>query len=82
MTYPIGLALDGNTLFVCDAGLRILDVSNKKSPRELAYLKDIDAKDVIHLDKHLLIIGENKLTQLNYQDLANPRIVSVLTLKN
>jgi hypothetical protein len=82
MTFPVGLSLDGNTLFVCDAGLRILDVTNKKSPREIAYLKDIDAIDVIHLDKLLLIIGKEKLTQLNYQDLANPKIVSVLALKN
>ena len=81
MTNPIGLTIDGNTLFVCDAGLRILDVSDKKNPREIKYLKDIDAVDVIGLDKQLIIIGKAAVTQLDYSNLAAPRVLSVLPLK-
>ena len=81
MTNPIGLTIDGNTLFVCDAGLRILDVSDKKAPREIKYLKDIDAVDVIGLDKQLIIIGISSVTQLDYSNLSAPRVLSVLPLK-
>ena len=81
MTNPIGLTIDGNTLFVCDAGLRILDVSDKKVPREIKYLKDIDAVDVIGLDKQLIIIGKSSVTQLDYHNLSEPRVLSVLPLK-
>lgn len=82
MTFPIGLGIDGNHLFVCDKeGLRILDVTDKKNPKQLNYLKNIDAVDVIVLDKHLLIIGKEKLTQVAYKDIANPTIVSTLNLK-
>lgn len=82
MTFPIGLGIDGNFLFVCDKeGLRILNIADKKSPFQIHYLKNIDAVDVIVLDKHLLIIGKEKLTQLDYQDISNPKIISTLSLK-
>ena len=82
MTFPIGLGIDGNFLFVCDKeGLRILNIADKKSPFQINYLKNIDAVDVIVLDKHLLIIGKEKLTQLDYRDISNPKIISTLSLK-
>jgi hypothetical protein len=82
MTFPIGVGIDGNYLFVCDKdGLRILDVSVKNSPKEMHYLKNVDAQDVIVLDKKLLIIGKEKLTQLDYQNINNPTIISTLNLK-
>jgi hypothetical protein len=82
MTFPIGLGIDGNYLFVCDKeGLRILDVTDRKKPKEIRYLKNIDAVDVIVLDKNLMIIGKEKLTQLSYKDIANPTVISILNLK-
>ena len=82
MTFPIGLGIDGNDLFVCDKeGLRILDVTDRTKPKEVHYLKNIDAVDVIVLDKHLLIIGKSNLTQVSYKNKANPTVVSVLSLK-
>jgi hypothetical protein len=81
MTFPIGLGIDGDYLFVCDKeGLRILNVADRKKPKEIQYLKNIDAVDVIVLDKHLLIIGKSKLTQISFKDIANPTIVSSLNL--
>jgi hypothetical protein len=82
MDFPIGLGIDGNYLFVCDKeGLRILNVADKQNPTQIHYIKNIDAVDVIVLDKHLLIIGASHLTQLDYRDIANPRIISTLNLK-
>jgi hypothetical protein len=82
MTFPIGLGVDGNYLFVCDKeGLRILNIADRKNPKELHYLKNIDAVDVIVLDKNLLIIGKEKLTQISYKDITNPTVISTLNLK-
>jgi LVIVD repeat len=82
MTFPIGLGIDGDNLFVCDKeGLRILNVADRKNPKEIHYMKGIDAIDVIVLDKHLLIIGKEKLTQISYKNIANPTVVSTLDLK-
>lgn len=82
MTFPIGLGVNGNDLFVCDKeGVRILDVTDRTKPKEVHYLKNIDAVDVIVLDKHLLIIGKENLTQVSYKDRANPTVVSTLSLK-
>jgi hypothetical protein len=82
MTFPIGLGIDGDFLFVCDKeGLRILNVSDRKNPKEIRYMKAIDAVDVIVLDKNLLIIGKEKLTQISYKDIANPTVISTLDLK-
>ena len=81
MTFPIGVGLDGDNLFVCDKeGLRILNVADRKNPIQRQYIKNIDAIDVIVLDKHLLIIGKEKLTQIDYKDINNPKIVSILNL--
>ena len=82
MTFPIGLGIDGDYLFVCDKeGLRILNVADRKNPKEIHYLKGIDAVDVIVLDKNLLIIGKEKLTQISYKNIANPMVISTLNLK-
>jgi hypothetical protein len=82
MDFPIGLGVDGDHLFVCDKeGLRILNVADKRNPTQIHYIKNIDAVDVIVLDKHLLIIGASKLTQLDYRDMAHPKIISTLNLK-
>jgi hypothetical protein len=82
MDFPIGLGIDGDYLFVCDKeGLRILNVADKQNPTQIHYIKNVDAVDVIVLNKHLLIIGAAHLTQLDYRDIANPRIISTLNLK-
>jgi hypothetical protein len=81
MTFPIGLGIDGDYLFVCDNGLRILNVADRRNPREIKYLKDIDAVDVIIDDQKLLIIGKAKVTQLDYRDINNPVVISTLNLK-
>ncbi len=81
MTYPAGMGLDGKTLFVCDNGLRIFDISSPLSMTQLNYLPKIDAVDVIAANGTLLIIGEKKLTQLDYRDLKNVKTISEFDLR-
>jgi hypothetical protein len=81
MTKPLGLSLLGNTLFVCDEGVRVLDVQNRQNPRQISYLKDIKAYDAIALtdQNRLLVIGETGLMQY---DCSNPnQLVLLSTIK-
>ncbi len=81
LTFPVGVGLDKNLLFVCDAGLKILDVSNPLSIKQLHFLSNIDALDVIPLNGQLLVIGAGKITQLDYKDIKNIKIISEFDLK-
>jgi hypothetical protein len=81
MTYPNGVGLDKNLLFVCDDGVRIFDITKPTQLRQIKYMEDLDAVDVIPLSGQLLIIGEKKLTQLNYKDTNNIKVISEFELK-
>ena len=81
MTYPAGVGLDKKTLFVCDDGIRIFDISNPLSMTAIKYLPKIDALDVIPQQGILLVIGEHKLTQLDYRDINNIKTISEFDLK-
>jgi hypothetical protein len=81
MTFPNGVGLDKNLLFVCDAGLKMYDVSQATKPVLRKYINNIDANDVIPLNGQLLVVGNNKLTQLDYKDTANVKIISEFALK-
>jgi hypothetical protein len=60
---PLGLDIQNDTLYVCDKGLRILDVTNKNNPVEIGYFSDIDARDVICQNGRLIVIGPDGLHQ-------------------
>lgn len=49
MFAPYGLAVRGNTVWVCDSasGIKILDVSDKSNPQVLHFIEDHDARDII-----------------------------------
>jgi hypothetical protein len=81
MTFPAGVGLDGKTLFVCDDGIRIFDISNPLSMTQLKYLPKLDALDVIPASGTLLIIGAKKMTQLDYRDLNNIKTLSEFDLR-
>jgi hypothetical protein len=81
MTFPNGVGLDKNLLFVCDKGVKMFDVSNPLKPVLRKYLEDIDANDVIPLNGQLLIVGTQKLTQIDYKDTANLKIISEFNLR-
>jgi hypothetical protein len=60
---PLGLDIHNDTLYVCDKGLRVLDVSDKKNPVEIGYFSDIDARDVICQNGRVIVIGPDGLHQ-------------------
>lgn len=63
MGSPKGLDIHNDTLFVCDNGLKILDVSDKSYIHELSYLPDVVANDVIYTQGRLLLIGDYGFNQ-------------------
>ena len=81
MTFPAGVGLDGKYLFVCDEGIRIFDISTPLSMTQLKYMPSINALDVIPMNGTLLIIGDKKLTQLDYRDMNNIKTISEFDLK-
>jgi hypothetical protein len=81
MTFPNGVGLDKNLLFVCDDGLKIFDVSQAIKPFLRKHINNIDANDVIPLNGQLLVVGNKKLTQLDYKDTANVKVVSEFDLR-
>lgn len=82
MESPYGLGLDGQTLFVCEGinGLRVFDLSSPEAPQEIKYLSDINAVDVIPLQGTLLVVGPDRLLQLDYTDLDNITVLSEITI--
>ena len=81
MSFPNGVGLDKNLLFVCDDGVKIYDVSQAIKPVLRKHITNIDANDVIPLNGQLLVVGNQKLTQLDYKDTANVKIISEFQLK-
>lgn len=71
MSNPLGLGLDGQTLFVCEQeyGLKVYNVTNANNIQLLTQMADIHALDVIPLNGLLLVITPNSIIQYNYTDL-------------
>jgi hypothetical protein len=67
MTKPYGLGIDGNTLFVCDYGLKVFSLSDPLNPK-LTKTFNIPAIDVIPDENLLLILATDGLHQYSYQN--------------
>ena len=67
---PYGLGIKDNMLYVCDgtAGLKLFERETPEDLRLVNSLKDIQAKDVIPLEKSLIMIGEKTLYQYEYME--------------
>jgi len=65
MNSPKGLGIDGNTLFLCDDGLKVYDVSDANN-LDLKYHFFIEANDVIPYQGNLMVIGADGLYQYDY----------------
>jgi hypothetical protein len=79
MTSPMGLGKDDDILFVCDgdAGLRILDASKPAQQMpQLANYNTIHAYDVIPLQGHLFLIGNDGFYQYDYSNIADVKLLS------
>jgi len=69
MNAPLGLDIHNDTLFVCDQGIRVINVTNKKNPVEISHINNILALDVIYQQGRLIVIGNNGLLQ--YKQVAS-----------
>jgi hypothetical protein len=73
-TSPMGLGIDGirNRLFVCDQGLKMYDIANRRLPEQIGDLHDAGihnvsgAYDVIPLDGLLILVTSGGIYQLDY----------------
>lgn len=62
MTKPLGLAIQNDTLYLCDNGLKIYNVANPLKIELIKHFK-IKANDIIILEKNLIIVGDDGLYQ-------------------
>lgn len=65
MQGPEGLGVKDNTLYVCDNGLRVYDITNRQHIKLLKYF-DISATDVIPYNDKLLVTGDDGLYQYSF----------------
>jgi hypothetical protein len=77
LTTPLGLDINNDTLYVCDKGLRVFNVTNKQNPVELNYFGDIDAQDVICQQGSIIVIATNGLYQYKYTGGVLTKISSI-----
>jgi len=78
MENPKGLALRGDLLYVCDGGIKIMDISDPLNLKQVGLLSS-DAFDLIALDNSLIAIGEGSLSQYSY-DGSNLTLISRINL--
>ncbi|SHI64378.1 hypothetical protein SAMN05444280_10487 [Tangfeifania diversioriginum] len=68
MQSPRGLAVRNDTLWVCDNGLKVFDISDKLNIAQLHHFNDLVAYDLI-LDKNrALVIGETGFVQYKLEN--------------
>ncbi|MGM0619765.1 MAG: LVIVD repeat-containing protein [Bacteroidota bacterium] len=68
MQSPRGLAVRNDTLWVCDNGLKVFDISDKLNIAQLYHFNDLVAYDLI-LDKNrALVIGETGFVQYKLEN--------------
>ncbi len=72
MRNPYGLGVDFPNLFICEGayGLKSFDASDPMNVDLRQYIDNVNAFDVIPLNKSLLMIGQDGLYQYDY---SNPR---------
>lgn len=82
MTNPHGLAIDGNTLFICDGkdGLKVYDASSVSALKLLKQIGDLETYDIIAYNKWALVVAKDGLYQFDYTDLNNIKQISKISL--
>lgn len=65
---PRGLAKYGDTLLVCDRGVKAFDVRNPQKVEFITADADIDAVDLIALDSLIIAVGNRSLRQYLYKN--------------
>jgi hypothetical protein len=84
MHNPHGLGIDQGILFICDgdAGLKVYDASDplNLNANQLAHFTEINTFDVIPIQTHLIMIGEDGLYQYDYSDIKNINLLSMIPI--
>ena len=88
-TYPMynphGLSISDNRLFICDgeAGLKIYDATDVSTIDQhmIKHYGDIHAYDVIVADCHIMLIGEDGLSQYHCNDFEDIQYLSNIPFK-
>ena len=80
MNEPYGLGIDGNTLFVCDQGLKIFDATTPVlvGTKPIKQFTSIHGFDVIPYKGTLMLIGNDGLYQYDYSDINNIKELSAI----
>jgi hypothetical protein len=65
MDNPKGLGIDRETLFLCDNGLKVFNVTNVNNIEQTAFF-DINARDVIPYNNLLIVLGDDGINQYQY----------------
>lgn len=77
MSQPKGLGLYGDTLLVCDRGVKVFDVSDPLALKLLDYDETIPAVDIIPVGNIMIIATENGLVQYRYHKTKLERLSSL-----
>jgi len=82
MKNPHGLSKDGDLLFICDgdAGLKLYNAANVMNLQLIMEIGDINAYDVIAMNKIALVVAKDGLYQYNYANPAEVRLLSKITV--
>jgi hypothetical protein len=84
MHNPHGLGIDQGILFICDgdAGLKIYDASDPLNLKanQLAHFAEINTFDVIPVQEHLIMIGEDGLYQYDYSNVKDIILLSMIPI--
>lgn len=81
---PRGLDIANDTLYVCDNGLRIFDMTDKSNPQELKYYQNYSTtfNDVICHQGLIMVIADNGLHQFRIVNGDLTEISNLLALNN
>lgn len=78
MQGPLGLAADGNTLFICDgsAGVKVFDSTDVLNLELITQIDDYSAYDIILNNNIAMVISPSGLYQYDYSDLDDINLLS------
>ena len=76
------LAYREDRVLVCDggSGLKIIDVTDKKAPKVVGFIDDIDPRDIILIKDHAYVVTKDGMVIYSISDLENPQRLSIQNL--
>jgi hypothetical protein len=80
LTHPMGLAKDGDNLFICDGkdGLKVFNAADPGNLKLTVQLKGPEVYDVVVANGLAIVVAKNGLYQYDYSDLGNIHLISKL----